>query len=426
MARKGIREYDAKRMLATALTGYDGRVALVGPGEDLRKKTEEYPWLKTEKLVAKPDQLFGKRGKNGLICLNKGLEETAAWINERMNKEVTLLSGVKGVLTHFIVEVFTPFDADTREYYLSLDLDVNGDILRLSNSGGIDVEEYMGDENKFVEVMLNGDKAFDPQDVDAAVKKLFPANHHASVHRFIKETYSHFVAGGYTLLEINPFVVLGDGRAQPLDMVAKVDDTAAFETRKMWGDNLEFPAAFGEHLTPAEEFVRELDSKTGASLKLRILNPKGRVWNMVAGGGASVIYADTVCDLGFAKELAMYGEYSGNPDTNNTYLYAKTVLEQMTAEKDPQGRPKFLLLGGGIANFTDVAKTFTGIIMAMQELAEKMKEVDVRVFVRRAGPNYKEGLIKLKAAGQRLGIPIEVHGPETHMTQIVADALLRK
>ncbi len=245
------------------------------------------------------------------------------------------------------------------------------------------------------------------------------------VHRFIKEVYGHFVAGGYTLLEINPFVVLGDGRAQPLDMVAKVDDTAAFETRKMWGDDLDFPAAFGEHLSPAEEFVRELDSKTGASLKLRILNPKGRVWNMVAGGGASVIYADTVCDLGFANELAMYGEYSGNPDTNNTYLYAKTVLEQMTAEKDPQGRPKFLLLGGGIANFTDVAKTFTGIIMAMQEFAQKMKEVDVRVFVRRAGPNYKEGLIKLKAAGERLGIPIEVHGPETHMTQIVADALLR-
>ena len=98
----------------------------------------------------------------------------------------------------------------------------------------------------------------------------------------------------------------------------------------------------------------------------------------------------------------------------------------MSAEKDVQGRLNSLLYGGGIAIFTDVAKTFTGIIMAMQELAEKMKEVDVRVFVRRAGPNYKEGLIKLKAAGQRLGIPIEVHGPETHMTQIVADALLRK
>lgn len=29
----------------------------------------------------------------------------------------------------------------------------------------------------------------------------------------------------------------------------------------------------------------------GASLKFTVLNPKGRVWLMVAGGGASVIYA---------------------------------------------------------------------------------------------------------------------------------------
>lgn len=33
---------------------------------------------------------------------------------------------------------------------------------------------------------------------------------------------------------------------------------------------------------------------------------------MVAGGGASVIYSDTICDLGGASELANYGEYSGN------------------------------------------------------------------------------------------------------------------
>ena len=53
----------------------------------------------------------------------------------------------------------------------------------------------------------------------------------------------------------------------------------------------------------------------GASLKLSILNPKGRVWTMVAGGGASVIYADTVGDLGFAEELGNYAEYSGAPNT---------------------------------------------------------------------------------------------------------------
>lgn len=35
--------------------------------------------------------------------------------------------------------------------------------------------------------------------------------------------------------------------------------------------------------------------QTSASLKFTVLNPKGRIWTMVAGGGASVIYADTVC-----------------------------------------------------------------------------------------------------------------------------------
>jgi ATP citrate (pro-S)-lyase len=60
-----------------------------------------------------------------------------------------------------------------------------------------------------------------------------------------------------------------------------------------------------------EAYIGELDGKTGASLKLTILNAEGRVWTMVAGGGASVIYADTLADLGAGKELANYGEYSG-------------------------------------------------------------------------------------------------------------------
>jgi len=60
-----------------------------------------------------------------------------------------------------------------------------------------------------------------------------------------------------------------------------------------WGE-LEFPLPFGRSMTSAEEYVHELDGKTGASLKLSILNPKGRIWTMVAGGGASVIYAGMI------------------------------------------------------------------------------------------------------------------------------------
>ena len=47
----------------------------------------------------------------------------------------------------------------------------------------------------------------------------------------------------------------------------------------------------------SRDYIKELDRKSGAYMKLSVLNPAGRVWTMVAGGGASVIYADTVVNL---------------------------------------------------------------------------------------------------------------------------------
>ena len=59
---------------------------------------------------------------------------------------------------------------------------------------------------------------------------------------------------------------------------------------------------------------------------------------MVAGGGASVIYSDTICALGGSEELANYGEYSGAPSEQQTYDYAKTLLSLMTREVHPKGK----------------------------------------------------------------------------------------
>ncbi|KYM98894.1 ATP-citrate synthase [Cyphomyrmex costatus] len=140
--------------------------------------------------------------------------------------------------------------------------------------------------------------------------------------------------------------------------------------------------------------------------------------------GASVIYSDTICDLGAADELANYGEYSGAPSEQQTYEYAKTILSLMTKVKRSDG--KVLIIGGGIANFTNVAATFKGIVKALQEYQSKLVEYDIRIFVRRAGPNYQEGLRIIREVGRRLGIPVHVFGPETHMTAICAMALGKK
>ena len=50
-----------------------------------------------------------------------------------------------------------------------------------------------------------------------------------------------------------------------------------------------------------------------------------------------------------------------------TYAYAKTLLDVATASAD--GRPRALLVGGGIANFTDVAATFQGHHPGARQLA---------------------------------------------------------
>lgn len=103
--------------------------------------------------------------------------------------------------------------------------------------------------------------------------------------------------------------------------------------------------------------------QTSASLKFTVLNPKGRIWTMVAGGGASVIYADTVSfeflpcfnlavqgfhatvmklsfffliyqvgDLGYASELGNYAEYSGAPNEEEVLQYARVVLDVSTQD----------------------------------------------------------------------------------------------
>ena len=116
---------------------------------------------------------------------------------------------------------------------------------------------------------------------------------------------------------------------------------------------MEFPAPFGREMSKEESYIAELDAKTGASLKLTVLNAKGRIWTLVAGGGASVVYADAIASAGYSDELANYGEYSGAPTETQTYYYARTVLDLMLrAPLSAEG--KVLFIGGGIANFTNV------------------------------------------------------------------------
>ena len=433
MAQKAIREYDGKAIFAKHWNEYfDGfhygfKSVLVTSGDELREKAKQhgFEWLNQEPLVAKPDMLFGKRGKNGLVLFkvekpgDVTLEDAAKWIDEKQSHEVTLLSGEKGHLTHFIVEPFTPHSQE-QEYYISATTVGEDDVLYMSAEGGMEVEENW-DKVKEVHIPINMSDSDIEKAIKAHVPEDIPEENRAAFASFAIQFYKFFRDFHFAYLEINPIVMLDNGEMAILDLVARLDDTAGFLMKDAWGD-IEFPTPFGmEDMSPEEKAIAEADSKSGASLKLTVLNPQGRIWTMVAGGGASVVYADTIADYAGVEDLANYGEYSGGPTTGETKFYAETIFDLMTRYKDPRG--KVLIIGGAIANFTDVAKTFTGIIQAMEEWADKLKEHGTKIYVRRGGPNYEKGLKDIKEAAERLGLDIEVYGPETHVTDIVRMAL---
>lgn len=444
MAQKAIREFDAKSILAKHWDKYFPNftyayeTVMVQNGTELTNAAKEKTWLSKKTLVAKPDMLFGKRGKNGLVLFRDSkpgdvsLAKASSWIDEKSSSKQSVYFSFEGdtphgeakvdMLTHFIVEPFTPHSQE-EEYYISATCVGDNDVLYMSAEGGMEVEENW---DKVIEVAFPITAT--EEEIAEKIKKSIPND----VAAKDKDAFAEFAIGffkayrelNFAYLEINPFVLQGK-KVELLDMVAKLDDTAGFMMRDEWG-SVDFPTSFGmEEKSPEVLAIEDADSKSGASLKLTILKPEARVWTMVAGGGASVVYADTIADLAGIEDLANYGEYSGGPTTSETKFYAETILDLMTRSKDAKGRDKVLIIGGAIANFTDVAKTFTGIIQAFDNYADKMKEVGIKIYVRRGGPNYEKGLKDIKEAADRLGLYIEVYGPETHVTDIVRMALTK-
>merc|ERR1719162_2873267 len=332
-----------------------------------------------------------------------------------MQKEITL-DGVAGVLDHFIIEPATPHK-DEEEVYVCIQSHRYHDMVYFHHEGGVDVGDV---DAKALRLEIPTDVEIDLQAVVNQLMTQLPAGKKERMAQFIVKLYTEvFMKAHFTYLEINP-VVLTDTQVVPIDCAAKLDETAAFLAENLW-QGVDFPPPFGRAAFPEEKFIADLDAKTGASLKLTVLNVHGNIWTMVAGGGASVVFANTVCDYGYGNELANYGEYSGAPSAEETYLYAKTLLSLMTRYKREE--PKYLFVGGGIANFTDVNATFTGLVKALGEYRDELLEHKVQIWVRRAGLNHIEGLKNIKTKVTAMNIPIHVYGPEIPATLIVPMAL---
>jgi succinyl-CoA synthetase beta subunit len=378
MARVKLSEYTAKKILLGERYS----------GVQLRSGAISIP---AGRWVAKVDQGIKKRFKQGLVVVDKGEADIRAAIASWEAKG----------FSQFILDPYFEHDAQN-DRYISFERVREGVRVLYARDGGVDIEAHPEAVQTFL-IRTANDVA------QIAETTGVPAP-------FLERVFVAFDKEFFAFLEINPLVVQ-DGMAELLDAAALVDSAGEFFVRDSWkGDDV--ITARSKH--PAEDAVEALAATTPASLKLSVINPNGALFFLLSGGGGSIVIADEVQVQGLGGALANYGEYSGGPTREETFLYARQIAALMLGSTAPK---KALVIAGGVANFTDVKKTFLGIIDALTEVAPRMREQGIKVFVRRGGPNEAAGLSLMYDFLERESLLGAVYGSNEVITRAVEEAI---
>lgn len=371
MSRIKLSEYRAKSLL---VPNYDG-VAIYSDtvevdGSVLHDKTS---------YIVKVDQGIKKRGKQGLLRVNVTKKELPNAVRELAQKG----------FTRFIAEPMLAHE-DSEERYVSFERTKDGIAICFSEHGGINVEEH-------------------PESVHIYTPSDAPLP-----HQFVAHITSTMDKEHLSFVEINPLIVRGDD-CLLLDAAVLADSAGEFQASWTQEDVVE------AHIpSPAEDAVAELNNNSAAAFSLRILNPNGALWLLLSGGGASITIADEAAGLGKSHLIGNYGEYSGGPTSEETYLYTSEVLKSALAS---EAAKKAIIIAGGVANFTDVKKTFKGVLQALDENKTELQTQGFKVFVRRGGPNETEGLAMMKQFLEANNLYGSVHGSDVLLTTVVHEAV---
>jgi ATP-citrate lyase beta-subunit len=367
--------------------------------EELAKVND---WMQKSKLVAKAHEALGSRFKLGLVKVGLDLAGAKAAVKEMLKRQVGSIT-----VSQVIVSEMVPHKD---EYYAAVKSTREGADVLVANCGGIEVESNW-DRVKRLPVEVGATPSAD------ALEKLakeagFAGPLAKKVADFAGKLFACFDNEDAQYLEVNPVVAReSDGELVALDAVTLLDADAKFR-HPDW--NFQFAAEFGRAYTKNELEVMGVDSKIKGSVKF-IEIQGGDTAMLPAGGGASVYYSDAVVARG--GKLANYAEYSGDPPD--------WAVEVLTDKVCSLPGIKNIVVGGAIANFTDVKKTFGGIIAGFRKAKAEGKLNGVKIWVRRGGPREKEGLDAMRALREE-GFDIHVFDRHTPLTDIVDKALENK
>ncbi len=328
-------------------------------------------------VVIKAQILTGKRGKNQGIIFASSKNEAVAAV-EKLFSTLILGQYVAAVLIEEKIKI-------KKEHYVSITyetLDARPVLILGWGRGGVDIEEVASKH-----IMR----------IDQDVRREY-ADSGLETH----ELWNLFRQEDARLVEINPLIETTDGKWVAADAKFALDEDAFFRHEE-W-KNYEPRTMMGRLPTEREIAVQKIDEGENyyRGTAGKYIEMDGDIAILFSGGGASIANMDALIKAGLKP--ANYTEYSGNPPREKVYALAKIVL----SKPDLRG----LWIAGGVANFTNIADTFAGIVDALDEVKPTYP-----VVIRRAGPFEEEGMRLMRECAQRNNLNIKIFGKETPMSE---------
>jgi len=373
-----IHEYQAKALLKSYGAPVAEGVAIFS-AEEAEAAAKKLPG---PLYVVKSQIHAGGRGKGkfkelsadakGGVRLAFSIDEAKAHAKDMLGN--TLVTAQTGPAGKQVNRLYIEDGADIdRELYLSLlvDRSVGQVAFVVSTEGGMDIEAVAHDTpEKIVNVAINpeaGVTAADLAKLTSALKLEGEAK--ADAEKLFPILYKAFVEKDMSLLEINPLIVMKNGRVRVLDAKVSFDGNALFR-------HADIKALRDE----TEEDAKEIEA---SKWDLAYVALDGNIGCMVNGAGLAMATMDIIKLYG--KEPANFCDVGGGAGKEKVAAAFKIITA------DPKVEGILVNIFGGIMKCDVIAE---GVVAAVQEVGLK-----VPLVVRLEGTNVELGKKILNESG---------------------------
>lgn len=372
-----LHEYQAKILLKNN----DVRVLAGNPVLNDNEIDSAVDSIQTPVMVVKSQIHAGGRGagkfkdsgddKGGVrVCFSK--EEAKENAKKMLGK--TLVTKQTGPDGKIVNRLYIEEGCDIKkEYYLSMLVDRSTSSISIiaSTEGGMEIEEVAEKEpEKIITVNVPGDQTLDQASLDRLAQGLeITSEQFGDFCDQIQKIYTSFLSTDASLVEVNPFVLTGEGNFLALDAKVSIDDNALYKHKDI-----------AEMLDETEEDPAEIEA---SKHELNYVKLDGSIGCMVNGAGLAMGTMDIIQLHGGSP--ANFLDVGGGA-TKERVAKAFSIILQ-----DPNVKVILVNIFGGIMKCDIIAE---GVVAAAKELS-----IQVPLVVRLEGTNVDLGKEILNKSG---------------------------